>query len=107
MQPADSKGGAITVVDANSNMVTIKFSEEELEKIKEDASLLMKKLKSKGVKCCEKRERISSCIWRCCDGKLIKTCGNQVLNDAFKKIVKDFDIDDGVKTSVHKERDET
>ena len=70
------KDEAATLVFARSNRIPIevKFTRNELERIALDYDYLLTKLNAAGVKCCEERQRISDCIWRCCDRSKVSTC---------------------------------
>ena len=71
-----------TLVFARSNNrspIEVKFTRHEIERIVLDSNYLLIKLNAAGVKCCEERQRISDCIWRCCDRSKVSTCDTSLV----------------------------
>ncbi len=53
---------------------TLKFSYHELQQARKNVSIVFDKLEASGVSCCEPRQKISKCIYECCDGSQARTC---------------------------------
>lgn len=51
---------------------------EEVRKVVDSISATLKEAR---VDCCEKKDKVSSCEWQCCDGSKVTTC-NRTLNQA-------------------------
>jgi|GEM_PF-6351586 len=84
---AHSDGASITITDpaAYGKTVDVEFSEEDLKRVQEDASFVIRKLRENGTRCIEPRRKISDCIWECGDGNQIRTC-NQILTKALDEL---------------------
>jgi hypothetical protein len=52
----------------------VEFTEDDLKRVQENARFVLTKLAENGAECCGPREKVSDCIWRCCDGTQVRTC---------------------------------
>lgn len=51
------------------------------ERIDEYLDFVSSEFENAKIECCEKRTKISSCVWTCCDGSKVDTCSNTALTD--------------------------
>jgi hypothetical protein len=76
-------------VQRNDQTTTIDFNRDEIRLFDEEtqagnseatAEYINGKLAAAGVKCCEPRKRLDSCVWQCCDKSLVKIpdCNTQL-----------------------------
>src|SRR6266404_5974613 len=92
--PRPQENEAIILYEpAKGQPMKVKFTKDELtgfaalletnnaEEVKKVVDSISGTLKGAGVDCCEKRERVSSCEWQCCDGSKCTTC-NKTLSKA-------------------------
>jgi hypothetical protein len=78
---------------AKGQPIKVKFTKDEVsdfaallktknaEEVKKVVDSISATLKEARVDCCEKKEKVSSCEWQCCDGSKVTTC-NRTLNQA-------------------------
>src|SRR5687768_8617664 len=82
---SSSESAYIRVANANGRTMDVKFSEDDLRKVQDDARYVLLKLAEKGAECCGPREKLSDCVWRCCDGTQVRTC-NAILVKALNEL---------------------
>jgi hypothetical protein len=54
--------------------LNISFSDEELAEFERQPRRLEAVLRDQGARCCRPIDKLSKCVWRCCDGSYYKTC---------------------------------
>ena len=75
-------------VSQEGKIITVNFTQDELNKVTGSPVYIEEKLNAAGAKCCGKKKRISDCIWVCCEGNKIRTC-NPVLVKALEQLWKE------------------
>lgn len=71
---SEQEEATLVFARTQGDQIEVKFTTEELERVSQNSRYLLTKLDAAGVKCCEERQRISDCIWRCCDRSKVSTC---------------------------------
>lgn len=63
---------------------TVMFSGEEIKRAKTNPQVVIDKLETSGARCCAPRQKISKCVYSCCDGNQVRTC-DKTLGEALSE----------------------